>query len=181
LILIQKRIKIFETNSSSTHSIVVNSKDISKLNNTLHTLHTSDNKSYVIVECNEFGWGVDQYTDAKMKLSYLVTYICSRISHDNIKKIKDTSILNKDIIIKNNLLETQYIELFTKLENIICKFCNCDELKIKFDADDYFPFGYIDHQSTAVPLKMLHSDDDYIIDYIFNPNSTLCIDNDNHI
>jgi hypothetical protein len=59
---------VFETNSSSTHSITI--ADSGKLQN---TLPITDGK--IFVTCEEFGWEQEVHTDAYTKLSYLKTNI----------------------------------------------------------------------------------------------------------
>jgi hypothetical protein len=61
---------VFETNSSSTHSIAIVSEDRHYpdvcLNNEDNTLE---------VKLGEFGWGLEVYKDFENKLSYIMTYI----------------------------------------------------------------------------------------------------------
>lgn len=64
----QIRRGVFETNSSSTHSVTVDhSKGLSP-----NYLYVSDD-GYVHAEFGEFGWEVWDYTDQETRLSYLLT------------------------------------------------------------------------------------------------------------
>lgn len=66
--MMQIRHGVFETNSSSTHSI-----SISKSAKMLDSLPTDAN-GIVIVRSNEFGWEEETYNDAETKASYCLTY-----------------------------------------------------------------------------------------------------------
>lgn len=62
------RNSVFETNSSSTHSISL-ATDFDCLTD---TIIPNDNGTITIYG-EEFGWGVDYYNDCRTKLSYLLT------------------------------------------------------------------------------------------------------------
>ena len=51
-----------------------------------------------------------------------------------------------------------------------------EDIEVEINIDDY---SYIDHQSFEVASDELCTQDD-IINFIFNPDSVLIIDNDNH-
>ena len=61
------RFGMFETNSSSAHSIVISS---GKCNETLF----KDKNGIVKVEGGEFGWEIKSYYSSKTKASYCLTY-----------------------------------------------------------------------------------------------------------
>lgn len=63
--MIKIRRNVFETNSSSMHSLSVIGSD------RMSTLESKD--GIVVVSEGEFGWGYDALTTPKQKLSYLVT------------------------------------------------------------------------------------------------------------
>jgi hypothetical protein len=67
----QIRRGFFETNSSSTHSLVVQIGDI------ITDVLTEEEKENgcIIVSSGEFGWEIAYYHDFRTKLQYLVTYI----------------------------------------------------------------------------------------------------------
>lgn len=58
------RPNIFETNSSSSHSIVVNGS------NSLNTLHVNPETKTITIPRQEFGWGFDIHNDAYSKAAY---------------------------------------------------------------------------------------------------------------
>ena len=73
--------------------------------------------------------------------------------------------------------EMEEIEDYQKVNELIKTACKCDGIYI-----DSF-YGYIDHQS----YEDYHCIDDFLndwgtdlVNFIFNPNVTVIIDNDNH-
>ena len=57
------RLKVFETNSSSLHSITVSAQKPNEHPDSIH------------FQCGEFGWEVETYTDFETKASYLWTAV----------------------------------------------------------------------------------------------------------
>jgi len=68
--MIQFRNNVFETNSSSTHTLVI-SKD------TPNVLPSS-----IRFSIREFGWEVDQYDDMQTRADYFYTAACQLLQHD---------------------------------------------------------------------------------------------------
>ena len=65
---------VFETNSSSTHSVSISSKNSQYYNSAaLNAFIEEDNK--VHVRFGEFGWEIESYNWAYDKLQYLVTML----------------------------------------------------------------------------------------------------------
>ena len=62
------RHNVFETNSSSTHSISIHSDSV----DTYHTLYP-DREGVLTFQGGEFGWEFAKYSDAITKAEYLVT------------------------------------------------------------------------------------------------------------
>lgn len=63
------RKSVFETNSSSAHSITID--DSGEL---LDTLEPTDDLPIIALSGDQFGWGVDEFNDALTKANYLATY-----------------------------------------------------------------------------------------------------------
>jgi len=63
----KKRIGIFETNSSSTHSCVISDK--CKLYDTI----TPDDRGQITIEYGEYGWEQESYRDPYSKACYALT------------------------------------------------------------------------------------------------------------
>ena len=138
---------IFETNSSSTHSITVVSGD----------LDTPIVGDVIRLKVGEFGWEIESYYDFETKLAYLVTYICNHTEYD----------------------ESKPNELMLRLEEVIKGQLGDKSFSWPPKSDDYFENGYIDHQSVDEAAGVLRKKD-LIRDFLFNPNSELHTDNDNH-
>lgn len=167
----QIRNNVFETNSSSSHSLTIgNNKNLDR-----STLQVSYNKR-VAVEFGEFGWGYTIYTDQETKLSYLCT-LWWETECRNIKNIDD-------------IFKT---EGYILIDKAIAEYCNCSgifiadkQISIGFHYDNNPRFnitGYIDHQSSYEDYSSIQDFLNYykitIIDFIFNSNIELVIDNDN--
>jgi len=159
--LYNKRTFMFETNSSSCHSITV--ADHGALKN---SLEISKNNT-IISRGGEFGWEPEEFNDAQTKLDYLVTFIF----YNYIGKEKKLQI---DEFTDKNL------HYYEKLCKAIEDFTGCIlEVLPSEDEDEFFPIGYIDHQSYGVAKEILSKTVGYIKRFIFNPKSILYIDNDN--
>lgn len=138
------RQQVFETNSSSCHSIT-----ISNTGNLFQTLYPDDNGNIVLYG-DEFGWGVETHNDVATKASYLVTHLKTVSDH------------NEEMFVK-------VIKEHTGAKNVI----------IEPNGDKFFPYGYIDHQSEGEANRAFKSEMT-LFQYLFNPNSELHIDHDNH-
>lgn len=135
---------VFETNSSSCHSI-----SISNTGNLFQTLYPND-EGNIILYGDDFGWGIDTHNDVITKASYLVTHL------------KTISNENEDMFIK-------VIKEHTGAKNVI----------MESNGDSFYPYGYIDHQSVGEASQVFESEMT-LFQYLFNPNSILHIDHDNH-
>ena len=139
---------MFETNSSSSHSMVIvcGEYPLGRLPETP--------EGTIELFGGEFGWEVEIYSDAFTKASYCLTYA------------------------KTGGGEQCEEMLRTVLESTT-------GLPVVFRErdDEYYPWGYIDHQShvgegniCAVAFQSQQA----LRDFIFNEQSTLLTDNDNH-
>lgn len=136
--MINIRQSVFETNSSSMHSLSIIGSD--RINKGI----TSD----TIVEYGEFGWGYDTLDTPIEKISYLITQYQNQ--EDMIDMIKRA--------FKN----------YTGFELII-----------RESSDNWYPKGYIDHESLGMICEYI-TDENSIVDIVFNDKYTIVIDNDNH-
>lgn len=146
------RHSVFETNSSSTHSISI-SENIDGLLDTI----VLDCNGNVVLSGGEFGWEIRTYNDALTKANYLLVYAMTCAS----SKPEYEDVLIKVIKDQTGCKEVVYdVQLY----------------------NDELDFGYIDHQSTEDgQLDYLFEDENLMRQFIFNPQSTLETDNDNHI
>lgn len=142
----------FETNSSSTHSISIDNREYKPANFTLN------DEGFIDIECGEFGWEECTYHGAEIKLSYALTSIFQNVEHE-----------------EEGLKSAHYQMLHTVMEEMVEGFKG-----FKFEESSrYYKYGYIDHQSSDVIYEAFSSKDN-LKDFIFNPNSILVTDNDNH-
>ena len=148
---------VFETNSSSTHSVSIrktpftmyyNDIEVSEIDNKVHT------------ELGQFGWGPEIFCDTSTRLSYLVTMLyCTEVKYD-----------------ESNIEETNG---FKGIEDVVKNFCKCDGLVIENNVGD----PYIDHQSCEDYHSIngcLDGRGLSIEEFICPPCGELIIDNDNH-
>lgn len=160
----QIRNNIFETNSSSTHSISIASD--APTGNLLDTL-IPDEHGNVVLKGNEFGWYVDDFYNAEDKASYLAIYAVDWSGENKEKHIQ----VLKDVIIQQ-----------TGCNDVIFLF-NTDEYNVvpELYKDDVTGWAYIDHQSVEDrDYDYIFKDPELVRKFIFNKNSYLHTDNDNH-
>lgn len=165
----QIRQGVFETNSSSTHSITI-AKDGEGL---MQSWIPDDNGNITVVN-DDFGWEEADYTDPSIKASYLSIYVRDWIRtkdhNKNGSKIVDIETRNKFKQILIDVIQTQ-----TGAKNV--------ELAWGEEGmGGYYGFnGYIDHQSVENrDYDYLFEDPELIRQFIFNSNSVLHTGNDNH-
>lgn len=149
------RRSVFETNSSSTHSISIIGKDNYQYpkQNTIHC------------EFGEYGWGYDKLNTVYEKLSYVLTMIQYKIGTSE------------------NLEEVQESLYYQWLSEMIKEHTG-STLEVSITGDKYYDIGYIDHQSTDT-LDEYWSDIEEefksnMREIIFNDKYQIVIDNDNH-
>lgn len=168
---------VFETNSSSTHSVSVRLDRNPEIEKSIAEL-----KLYVLtdgflhVSCEEFGWGPEWFNDPLNKLSYLITLICEVNNIDGWYSEANDDDLRAQL---------EDVEDFQRLNNYIKELIpECNGIYV-----DYFN-GYIDHQS----YEGFHNINDFLSghrgvwihgtlsleDFLLNRNILLIIDNDNH-
>lgn len=147
------RKSVFETNSSSCHSISISSDDVVYDGIT----PASDNKIYL--KPMEFGWDIAEYRDPMSKLTYCWIYV-------------------------EDWTDREQQEFRQILSNVVCQHTGADEIVMEIDMNRRWwhgKHGYIDHQSVECnDLHYMFYQPEYLKNFIFNPNSVLRTDNDNH-
>lgn len=137
---------VFETNSSSTHSISIEGGDYTPdkmpLEGGVCKVHTG-----------EFGWEQDQFHDAATKASYCLTYC----------KVENGGAIEHE----------QQLVAVLKAET------GCEVKFVSSGNEDYDRWGCIDHQSDGACARAF-ANAETLRNFIFNPNSMLVTDNDNH-
>ncbi len=194
----QIRKSVFETNSSSTHSISIDSHgDIE--------LITPDDDGYIYIDIGQFGWEEETHHDFATKASYLATQWWSRINSDTLKQALNNETISEDFYnfmmseqatkengyfndynLDFNQLGSPYSDHLRELNNLLSQLGGneytlfVDTIVSQTGAKDVIIrptySGYIDHQSFDVPADA-YSD---LRNYLFNRASYLETDNDNH-
>lgn len=177
--MVNKRIKIrksvFETNSSSTHSVCIS---CAKLKGQYSTLFP-DCSDFITVNFGEFGWGPDVLSTPYEKLQYLVTLLIEITAPNTRWPSWDEFIQNNE---EYKMIDTVVYE-FTGYHINIDEEVNVRSYNFNGDTSFYWSHnGYIDHQSAE-----FNSIEDFLNfngvsckDFIFNNSIFVNIDNDNH-
>lgn len=158
---------VFETNSSSTHSITLSEGQIASTPKNQLPLTNLDecviytgetNLDACVIYTGEFGWEIEAYNDAPTKAAYALTYALQggNLSIET----------NKNLQMLKRVIESG-VPVGTK---------------VLFDINTRGGWGVngnIDHQSANVADEIFESDEK-LFRFIFDRNSTLYTDNDNH-
>ena len=157
--MIQIRKNVFETNSSSTHSLVISKKD---RNYDYDGLIIAD--GILHISFGEYGWGPAVLKYPHEKLSYLITDR-NNISYDWQNPPSEEEF---EYMLSQDGSVQEIIE--------VVKSC-CPEVKeVKYEfCDRYNPLGYVDHQSRGTSYES----DLSLEDIIFSNKVIIMIDNDN--
>lgn len=158
--MIKIRKNVFETNSSSTHSVAMSSKD----RGYSHEMPV-DEDGALYIQLGEYNWGPDILYTPYDKLCYVMSYLSqSYSSYSSVEKFAE-DVETGDI--SHTVGEIgYYLKKDCGVSNIVIK---------KVDNDWSDGLGYIDHQSVG----SLYGED--MIDLIFNNSKIILIDNDNEV
>lgn len=155
---------VFETNSSSTHSITFSSRKAQLEENTLPI----DADGCIHVTLGEFGWGQKSYYDQYNKLQYLVT-MCAEANGIDVDRYTEKE---QKIALGKLMSCDDFMEIFETIGN----YANCTGVYVDYST------GYIDHQSCEnySSLRDFLSDcGTSIIEFVYG-NTIVHTDNDNH-
>ena len=157
--MLQIRKNVFETNSSSTHSLVMSNKD----RGYNYNLPVED--GVLTIPFGEFGWGPELLVEPIEKLSYLIT---DRIDiYDIPDEIKDDEDAIQALIMES--------EPIREIVDAI-KYCCSEVEEVRFEiGDNWNPFGYVDHQSCGTSRE----DGLSIEEIVFSNKVIIMISNDN--
>lgn len=152
----QVRSSVFETNSSSTHSITIGNgpKVFPGVRDPL------------VVETGEFGWEIEKYTSFIDKAIYAFTYAI--YCFDSLKSTYELELLNE-------VLE-DYLQITILYMDDLGDTYLLDEI---LDGDGQFYYGYIDHQSRDDVSEIFESKE-VLENFLFCEDSYFETDNDNH-
>lgn len=162
--MIQVRNNIFETNSSSSHSLVVSKEDRGYCYDM-----PVDSKGTLVIRFGKFGWGPKILYTPYEKLRYWMTEYASDFWHDWKENYKDMTFEEKVKIFSNKSEIKKAIKKIKK---------HCQDVKtVEFaspdEEDRYYNFGYIDHDSVG----LVRGED--FENLVFNNSLIIVIDNDN--
>lgn len=154
---------VFETNSSSAHSLAYGTDYILRgsrwyqptkerdFSNPMYRLDKVPDhyKGYTFYEwLGEYGWGYNVLTTPQEKFSYLLTQMA-----DTSEELHES---------------TDYETIKEMVEDIGCEIIRCN------DQD-----GYVDHESYGIVNPSLFKSKKDLITYLFNDNIIVYIENDN--
>ena len=155
--MINVRMGVFETNSSSTHSLVVSKKDRGYTYD-----FPVDEYGVLTVPFGEFGWGPDILSTPLEKLSYYIT------DHGG-SRYDDDDRTWDDLL--EEISKNEKINDVIKLVKSKCP--RVKEIVFK-QASSYYPRGYVDHDSVGTSNGVSPEE------LIFNNGILVIIDNDNN-
>jgi hypothetical protein len=157
----QIRRNVFETNSSSTHSISIR-KDYPLENSWLFV----DDDGYIHAEFGEFGWEIESYTGQIDKLSYLLTMTTY---------FNDCDIWYADAERVENIERFMQTDDFKQISDAVAEYTGCKGIVIDDSS------GYIDHQSVYCSTldEFLNYNSTSILEFIFG-GVVVHTDNDNY-
>jgi hypothetical protein len=150
------RKSVFETNSSSTHSICVTHNDI------LNQLPIEG----IHFELGEFGWESTELTRPEEKGSYLYTLIAISNDWDNIKYLKKALDSKNISYTFDNPAEHHvfYIDHggdFTSNQDLMKNLCNEDFLlRFLFSSESFITTGN-DNDDSDISIKVDYSHDEF--------------------
>lgn len=154
---------VFETNSSSTHSITINTENF--IDSSQSVKDIMNELGEIEIKCGCFGWEIEEHFSVYSKLQYLITYIMRNYDNHN-KEDQQVYMIS----------QPEYDILCRVMGEVLEEFCG---FIVRESDDPYAIYGYIDHQSLGVP-EILFQSKEKLSNFIFNKNSYLVTDNDNH-
>ena len=167
--LIKRRSNVFETNSSSMHSVSYSPSSSSTMNleEIRSKIALSSDQKVIYGSFGEFGWGYDVLSSFGEKLEYVLTSIRY---HDNSAQDEQPETVK----------ESKYFKWLSELlEQVIG--CTLDLKEGR--RGETVDIGYIDHQSTDTLDEYFQDETTFktkMIPLLFDNNCTIIIDNDNH-
>lgn len=165
------RYNLFESNSSSCHSLCIQGRTNTLRSPKFHTI----NDNYVEAQFGEYGWGPDKIEYPREKLSYALTMIMmtevQRCGYDS------------DEISYAMFLKTSGFKLLDHyIKSIGYAGIFLPSYEDLYETNRYYPYGYIDHQSYEDYSCLEDFFHDYGItveEYFGNSDVYVIIDNDN--
>ena len=154
---IKYRINFPETNSSSTHSLIINPDFIvspEDMENIKSELSSRAEDGKLTIYSSDFGWEIEQHNEIYVKIQYAVAQLCTRYSYGSDRV--NTPALSKKI---------SYIKY------LITKYTGIEDVQIELG-------GVVDHQSSDLMDEIFESPKT-LENFLFNKKSWLYLSNDN--
>lgn len=154
----QIRQGVFETNSSSSHSVV--KSQTYEGSNELPVEYV-DGEPCVVVRLIDFPNNWQLHSDAYTKLQYLLCSIDDDI----------------DYTIEGDDRLRAYLESprFMKVSDVVASITGYT-IKVELSDDEYVPFGHVDGESVHIPHEII--DEDKIASFIFDTSIHLVVGHD---
>lgn len=184
------RHSVFETNSSSCHSLSLQLNQDGELetNPTLFCDFHIGEDGKLFFSTDEYGWEMSELYSFYDKLSYVMTYCIITYSYEDfmfvLKVLHDVTQFQSLYYERFNLLVGTWDDNTDRVEfahNAMVKFVFADDL----DIDSFFTrvngetYSYIDHQSIDL-LDDVIKDEQKLKNLLFCKQSYIQTDNDNH-
>jgi hypothetical protein len=167
------RSNVFETNSSSMHSVAYRPKNSEVMFSpeALKEKYKSITDKHISVELDEFGWGYNALRSFEEKLSYVLTSL----------QYYDNDVDSDNVFSMNNSKYFKWLQELIK-DTIDAELDNVDE---SYNGKSFYDTGaYIDHQSTDTLDDYFYIDEEEfkmkMVQLLFDDGYTIIIDNDNH-
>ena len=162
------RNSIWETNSSSSHTVTVRGKE-------MISEYVFGESDHLTVQLGEYGWNGDPCDDFMSKLEYAMCMVL-------MTEYPDFGYWDEhNFTVNQTVLES--LDGYQLLLNAVrTQFPGCKEIVIK-KKGGYYPYGYIDHQSYEGYSSLRDFLEDWNLTaerYLFDYGVVVHIDNDNH-
>lgn len=178
-IKIVKRFGVFETNSSSSHSVCIdlNEDNFIGPDSSYWDLKIKNNVLFIPGKGIQFGWDFFKTNSCEDKLQYLTGFFCQNVSTvESHKRINKFKTLLKSIFGVDDVIIECVDDFFdgVKLEKSKNKNFKIDDNYV----DTHFLPNTIDHQSTDLIFE-IYENIDTLKAFLLSPNSWLYGGNDN--
>jgi hypothetical protein len=164
----QIRNGVFETNSSSTHSITITLKE----DKFIDPQQVYSN----VVSFGKYGWESERYDTPNEKLNYVFTLIQYHLDEE----IEYTAREEYDSKVALAVFSSKY---FKWLKELFFEYTG-KELSVEYPCKGYCPLGYVDGRSSDILDEWWAKDEkkfkENMKDFIFNKKYGFVTDNDNH-
>lgn len=155
---------VFETNSSSCHTVSVRGRE-------MYANYSLD-LPFIEIKLGEYGWDGDPCDDFRSKLAYAL----SMVMHTEYPNFNQ---YDEDFVVDQSVLEQ--LEGYKTLLNAIRIHGRCENIHIK-RKNGWYPYGYIDHQSYENYNSLQDFLDDWNVSaerFLFDDGVVVYILNDN--